>query len=460
MGASHPWLAKQALADEITTLYAHINAATFRLLQLIASFDEQGLYSHFGAQTTAHWLNWACGIGMGTAREKVRVARALEALPQISSAFQAGGLSFSKARALTRVATPDSEATLLELARSSTAAQTERIMSHYRQALLQDDANHSFITEESRSFEAHWDQYGNLSFRGHLSPDQGAVFLKALDKVLLGMGLSFEQQLNRQRSFEEQLYDPYPVAAQRADALMRMAEQALDEPTSEASVDKSSSTADRFQVSVHVSAETLAAEGMLDLDDPPEIEAGPVIGRERARRLCCDGSVVPIVENAEGEVLNVGRKTRTVPPAIRRALKKRDKGCRFPGCHHTYSVDAHHIQHWADGGETRLDNLVLLCRHHHGLLHEGGYTIEREITSDTEGVCSRYVFTSPSGYAWKNNADDLTDGCCQTLMKDVSAETSAHGLPPITASTCISTWDGRQPDYSHILWCMVNFMRR
>lgn len=107
-----------------------------------------------------------------------------------------------------------------------------------------------------------------------------------------------------------------------------------------------------------------------------QIQDGPTIARETAQRLACDASVIEISCRGE-EPLSVGRARRTVPPAIRRALRSRDKRCRYPGCSNHLFVDAHHIRHWADGGETSLDNLVLLCRRHHRLLHEGAFKLLR-----------------------------------------------------------------------------------
>jgi HNH endonuclease/Domain of unknown function (DUF222) len=142
--------------------------------------------------------------------------------------------------------------------------------------------------------------------------------------------------------------------------------------------DEGLNTADRFQVTIHASAESLSEFGEIDPDDPPQIEDGPVLATETVRRLACDSALVRILTTGSGEVLDVGRKSRVIPPAIRRGLKVRDRGCRFPGCPNTRFVDAHHITHWADGGATHLDNLVLLCRHHHRLLHEGGYYVVRD----------------------------------------------------------------------------------
>ena len=128
---------------------------------------------------------------------------------------------------------------------------------------------------------------------------------------------------------------------------------------------------ERYQVVVHVDSPALEEDG----DGGAELDDGPAVATETARRLSCDSSVVRIDES-DGSPLDVGRRTRAVPPAIQRALQRRDRGCRFPGCENRRFVDAHHIRHWARGGETKLENLVLLCRRHHRDVHEGGYSIE------------------------------------------------------------------------------------
>jgi hypothetical protein len=130
---------------------------------------------------------------------------------------------------------------------------------------------------------------------------------------------------------------------------------------------------ERHEIVLHVSAETLGTRG----GDRCELEDGPAVAVETGRRLACDASLVAILEDVKGEPLDVGRKTRTIPPALRRALASRDGGCVFPGCTHKRYVDGHHLQHWADGGETRLANLVTLCRFHHRAVHEGGMRVER-----------------------------------------------------------------------------------
>ena len=154
---------------------------------------------------------------------------------------------------------------------------------------------------------------------------------------------------------------------------------------------------ERQEIVLHVSAETLTSRS----GDRCEIEDGPAIPVETARRLACDASLVAILEDGRGEPLDVGRKTRTIPPALRRALASRDRGCVFPGCTHKRYVDGHHLQHWADGGTTKLANLVTLCRFHHRAVHEGGMRVERL----HDGA---WRFTRPDGEALESVAHGHT----------------------------------------------------
>ena len=186
-----------------------------------------------------------------------------------------------------------------------------------------------------------------------------------------------------------------PIGQRRADALADVAETYL------ASGETVSATADRYQVVVHVAADTLKTEpesgngvsaetSPLGLADLAHLEHGPHVSAEMARRVACDGGIVKLVEDGDSVPLSIGRKSRAIPPAIRRALTARDNGCRFPGCTNTRFVDGHHVKHWVDGGETSLDNLVLLCRHHHRLVHEGGFRCEHSAGGHVQ-------FHAPSG---------------------------------------------------------------
>jgi hypothetical protein len=154
----------------------------------------------------------------------------------------------------------------------------------------------------------------------------------------------------------------------------------------------SGSRAERYQVLLHVEPATLEEGGGPGEEEAPgrsELEDGTRLAAESARRLACDAAAVQVNRGRDGSVLDVGRRRRTIPPALRRALEVRDRGCRFPGCGLRFT-DAHHVTHWADGGETSLENTLLLCRRHHRLVHEAGWTVEwwgRE----------RAVFTDPRG---------------------------------------------------------------
>ena len=341
------------LDDAIAELAARIQAATYELLVMIAQFDEQEGWGE-GFTSCAHWLNWRTGLAMGAAREKVRVARALAKLPRLSAAMRRGALSYSKVRALTRIATPETEASLLDFARCATAAHVERLVRAWRRVDRIDAAEDERRRHASRHLDTWVDEDGMLVVRGRLSPEVGAVVQRALEAAA------------------DQLYheseDKAEVSAgqRRADALGLVAESALT-----ADLDRGSA-GDRYQVVVHVDADVLrddAGKGQSALEDGIYVPAGT------SRRIACDASKVVMRHGSDGAVLDVGRKTRTIPPAIRRALAARGRRCRFPGCSCRH-CDAHHVRHWAAGGATRLDNLVLLCRRHHRAVHEEGFTVE------------------------------------------------------------------------------------
>src|ERR1700722_3995638 len=192
------------------------------------------------------------------------------------------------------------------------------------------------------------------------------------------------------------------------------------------------SSGDRQQIVVHVDVETLRDGGA----GRCELEDGPSLAVETVRRLACDASIVSIVENEQGEPLNVGRKTRSVPPAIRRALNARDRGCRFPGCSNARYVDAHHIQHWANGGETKLSNLALLCRFHHRQVHEGRVAIQ--VLDD-----GALRFLKPDGQSFDSVAPDHTRALD---WRELPAEHRERGIH-IDEDTASTVWRGEIMDY-------------
>jgi hypothetical protein len=339
------------LEDQIVELAGHLNAANYRFLSLLAEFDRRKGWNCRATRDCAHWLNWKCGIDLGAAREKVRTARALEKLPLISAAMERGGISYSNVRAITRVATPENEHYFLQIARHGTAHHVETLVRAYRRAEEQ-ELSRERQQQMNRGVRYCWDDDGSLVLKVRLPAAVGALVLKALEAAV-------------PETPPDEVERP-TWSHKRADAMAVIFESFMAHGA------EAMSGGERHQVVVHVSGETLSAGG----GDRCEIEDGPAIAAETARRLTCDASVIAIVENEKGEPLSVGRKTRSIPPAIQRALNSRDKGCRFPGCTHKKYTDAHHIKHWARGGETKMSNLVTLCRFHHRKVHEGQVVVQ------------------------------------------------------------------------------------
>jgi len=382
----------ERLEAEITELWGHLTAATARFLALVAEFDRTKAYERHGLVGTAQWLNWQCGIGPVAAREKVRVARALEALPRIAASFARGEISYSKVRAMTRVASPANEDVLLNVALHGTAAHVEKLVRKYAWTQRRDAARTAQGQHVSRYLSCFYDDSGMLVIQGRLPPEIGALVRAALDAAsdfLRERETSLPTDENVSAETWSVAEHERRAGTRRADALKLLAETFLANGTGDGAW---SATAERCQVVVHVDAAILPAEPAAAADEPHrcELNVGPALAVDTARRLCCDGTIVKLVETPAGEPLDLGRKTRTIPPALRRALRARDGGCRFPGCDRTRFTEGHHVRHWADGGETKLANLVTLCGFHHRLVHEGGFGLA--VTDD--GVL---VFTRPDG---------------------------------------------------------------
>lgn len=373
------------LGDDIARLSAHIEATLAQLFDLIRVFDQSQGWHEEGFRSCAAWLSWRTGIGTGAARERVRVARALGELPHLREALGRGELSYSTARAITRVATPENDAELVEAARFTTAADMERLVSAWRVA---DRAEDERERHARRRLTLIPEVDGSWSIRGRLDPEVGAVLQRALQAA----GEALYPRESKAASEDEDL-ETTPEA-RRADAMGLVAEAALadglgsgTEPVGGAKPETDAesearpvvSRADRFQVVLHVSAETLSGSTEDGSDISAErpagsIDDGPHVSAETSRRLACDAGVVKMEHGRDGSLLNVGRRRRTVSTPLRRALARRDGGCRFPGCRARF-CDAHHVEHWADGGETSLENLVLLCRYHHRRVHEDGWRV-------------------------------------------------------------------------------------
>jgi len=416
------------IESEITELAAHIHAATYRLLVLIREFDEREGWGGPGMKSCAHWLNWKCGIGLGAAREKVRVAHALSDLPKISDGFRQGIVSFSKVRAMTRVATAENEEYLMTIARHGTASHVEQLVRQFRKVKRIEALEHENQRHAMRELNWFVDDDGSYVFQARLTPEQGERVVKALEAAC-DENDSESKNVPAETSDEpavDRVSDP--VAARRADALERLADAFLGQSGSAAS--SAGTGGDRCTINLHTTADTLTADGQTA---ESELESGARVSAETSRRLACDCGVVHWHDDEDGKALNVGRKTRSIPPAIRRALQRRDQGCRFPGCTAHKYVDAHHVQHWADGGETKMDNLVLLCRHHHRLVHEGGYGVRM--------TASGPKFADPTGGTIAAAAETRFRGNVFALK----LQNRRSGLE-IDAETTIPLWEGERMD--------------
>jgi len=375
------------LADQITTLSGQINAATYRFLKLIAEFDCRQAWAGAGIRSCAHWLNWKCGIAMSAAREKIRTARALEGLPGINEAFQKGELSFSKVRAMTRVATEDNESHFLNIAEYGTAQHMEVMVKAYRtmsriadkpedfyaadlglseaEIETKHQLNQEELQQENRSVTCYQDDDGMWIIKAKLPAEEGGLIAKALKE--LGDHLA-DAELSKTRNNEAdtvketstekdkdvsaetfQLNKKLPritFPQRRADALIAITEHFLastgSKPDKSPSLNLSALKAsERCQLIMHVRAGTNHPA-----NTPNDINLdGRWLIPHAARRLACDVGLLVVEEDKVGNVLNIGRRSRIIPPAMSRALAIRDGGCQFPGCCVKRYVEGHHIKH-------------------------------------------------------------------------------------------------------------------
>ena len=373
--------ARRERMDRVTVLYAEITAGTREFLRALADCDRHRDWAEEGFASCADWLAWRIGVTRNTANEKVRASRALEDLPMIADAMARGEISFSKVRALTRAATPENEAELLAYARSASTASLERLVRGFKTLRRVEEASAERLRHRLRCFSVFPSEDGMYMVKGFVSPEVGAMLMRAVEAA--------SDALYRACPGDEEAPEPEQL---RADALGLVAERALSagfgERSGHAAAPLSGSHAERYQVVLHVEPETLRERGE---PGASELEDGTRVTAETARRLTCDAAVVDVAVGPDGSVLDIGRRKRNVSPALRRALEVRDRGCRFPGCGLRFTA-AHHIEHWADGGETSLRNTLLLCRRHHRLVHEDGY----RVAMDKDG---QVVFFTPRGKA-------------------------------------------------------------
>ena len=457
---------RRAVAD----LAAHVNYADWRFIKLIAAMDRRRGWDERGYCNLGNWLDHRCGLGPCAARERIRIGRALARLPLIDAAFRDGVLSYSKVRAITRVATRDTEAMLLDIAGRSSAAQLESLVRTYERVDRSD--RERVPSEQRRGLSWHYED-GMLVVTATVPAERGALVINALQKVVdarkdereayaesLLPGergtvsvtrpgepadgdaadgeradadhvaeLPEPEQLAKQETngcaqaplaargqHPDSAVTAQPVAVahdsgdvsaetqwldagiageagdesddlpasvvfalsnkeqRNADALLDLAEHYLANGPGP----RHRRTGQRYEVMLTIDRNELAeraAEGGARYHVDPDWG----IDEEDARQIACDADLTEYIEDAGGNLLNYERRRRIVPAPLLRALKLRDHNrCRFPGCPHQRYVEAHHVKHWIDGGETRRENLVLLCSAHHRRLHHRAFHITVE----------------------------------------------------------------------------------
>ncbi len=387
------------LGDAIATLAAHQAILEQRQLTFLRVFDAKGGWDGF--LSCAVWLTYRTGCNARTARQKVQTARALGHLPQVDQAFAEGKLSYTKVRAIARVCeeevTEKQEANLLSLAREATGRQLEVLLQPIRRDQKL-EAKAAFEREERRQVFSRELESGLVRVVSDLLPEEARLVIKSVETAIEEAYRAPKACVSESGSAEP----PHRTRFGRADGLVAMANAFLTHQGT-----RPAQVPGRYEILVHVNHDVTDGE----LDD-----GRPILG-ETARRLSCDAPRVVVTHRADStvetqdpacatggserlpksSVVDVGRRTRAISAGLRRALLWRDRGCRFPGCTTTLFVEAHHVEHWADGGETKLENLVLLCGRHHKYVHERGYTV-RMLEDGTP------CFIDRSGYELPNVA--------------------------------------------------------
>ena len=511
-----PVVPLERLEERICELAGHLAAGTCRFLQLVAEFDARRGWASWDLPSCAAWLAWKCQVAPGTAREQVRVARALEGLPVITAEFAAGRMSYAKVRALSRIATAATDADLAEITGTMTAAQCERFVAAYRKA--SDDEE--LANRAARRVRVHVGEDGSVTITARLPATEGAVVLQALRAAADdcehphrlhpdpaedtgqaagggpsagGVPVPAGTRAGDDASGDPGDGDPAgqdagTCRASLADALVEVAGMYLSGKIATAG------NPDIYQVIVHVGPEALMTGGPAAgdpagtppaaqpgvpaeprEDEPPtarngdlastparapaaaqtpspsdqnpgpsdqtpgppdqattapasvsaetpgdrsactaaspgprpaghpahparcHLDDGPAISPAAAQALACRATVSWMLHDHDGTLLDVGRRHRRPTPALRRAVRERDKGrCQFPGCG-SRRADIHHIIAWAKGGKTRLRDLILLCEAHHVIVHALGYLIT------PAGV--GFAFTRPDGQPMPNNSE-------------------------------------------------------
>ena len=392
----------------IGRLARQMNSECYQMLELVREFDDRFAWKKWSFKSCAEWLAYRTEICLSAAREKVRTAHALRSLPAISAAFEQGRLSYTKVRALTRVTDLRHEDVLLAYALSTTAENVEERCRQMRN-VAPESVNHAQRAWSNRSLTA-WrnEKRGVLRLTLEVPIEDGELIMRAIDCAVAAGEVTTDIDPCTDGESKSAAW-----CAQQADALVAVVKSYLDGGHG----GEGGSTADHYQVVVHADAKALGGgTGCSDL---------PI---ETVKRLLCDCSFATVFEDVNGRPLDVGRKQRVVSTSLRRALYARDRRCTFPGCHRKRYLDGHHVKHWINGGETKPENVTLLCTYHHTLLHQGAFSIVNEGDETRRFVTADGRTIPRHGY---RREDFVDDDVCPEASGDPSAEgfctTREHG---------------------------------
>jgi hypothetical protein len=372
--ASPSGLSDDQLTDRVVGYASQIAALTAQFLDLLVEFDNRGVWNGDGIRSCAHWLSWRTGLSLRAAQDHLRTAHALSELPQLHAAFGDGRLSYSKVRALTRVATVDREEELLNVALSATAAQVERLVRAIRHIDRREDEKATGRVDSTAQWR--WNDDGTLSVSMRLRPVDGARFLAGVvrseyerTRTSSHPGLPSEVT-NGHDGASTANQDTAPAKADLwrhvpsniADAVVAMADAA-------ATMTDMPEFAPGAEIVIHTDAESTETD--------PHLDGGPALSDTDVDEAACGGSTRAVGHPTgnRGVAMTWGRKRRLPTSALLRALYERDRGCKHPGCGRTRHLHAHHVRFWRHGGTTDADNLVLLCSTHHRALHNGEFAI-------------------------------------------------------------------------------------
>jgi HNH endonuclease len=489
----------ERLEARICELAGHLTAATCQFLLLIADFDERRGWADWEMASCAAWLSWKCQVAPGTAREQVRVARSLAQYPLIRQEFAAGRLSYAKARALTRIVSPETEADLVAMATPMTAGQLERFAQAHRRV---SEADRDRPRPAPRLT---WGPAGDLDyqFRAILPAEAAAVVFQALRAARNDLEHPHDDRDHGDGEHDHAGDGESDVSAEtRLERLGRRdtaagtsltgaepprAEMESTENLAQALVEicadylsaraATADNPDTYQVIIHAGVRAITGAGpgtgtkqgapeLAAIPEPADVSAetpgprrpaagsarpalpfwhpahedrchlqdGPALSPASLALIGCNATISTMIHDLSGAIIDVGRRTRKPPPALRRALRERDRGrCQYPGCA-SRRTDAHHIRHWANGGQTNLANLISFCKGHHRLVHEKGYIIAATAT----------------GFAFYAKDGIPVPGCPQ-LPRGPGDITTAHDAA-ITPTTINPPHSGERLNLSLAIW--------